>query len=114
MSDIIKRDLDPESSVVSTAHRCGMWLWRHNLRCSANLFLISSIRLFIALSPPPFNSALCINPLVQQPCQKLRQTCIALTFCFSRENVGFIEENESVVSEMLFVIHRYDEASRFS
>jgi len=49
MSDIIKRDLDPESSVVSTAHRCGMWLLRHNLRCSANLFLISSIRLFIAL-----------------------------------------------------------------
>ena len=35
------------------------------------------------------------------------QACIALSFCFSRGNGGFIEENESVVSEVLFVIHRY-------
>ena len=35
------------------------------------------------------------------------KACIALSFCFSRENGGFIEENESVVSEVLFVIHRY-------
>jgi len=35
------------------------------------------------------------------------QACIALSFCFSRENDGFIEENETLISEVLFVIHRY-------
>ena len=35
------------------------------------------------------------------------QACIALSFCFFRENGGFIGENELVVSEVLFVIHRY-------
>jgi hypothetical protein len=35
------------------------------------------------------------------------QACIPLSFCFSRENGGFIEENEMLVSEVLFVIYPY-------
>jgi len=93
MSVVIDILLIPNRSivVVSAIHR-SCELWRDNLRCSANLFLISSIRLFIALSPPPFNSAAC--SLVQELCQRQRaQACLFEGFIFPRRS-GFIEEDE--------------------
>ena len=99
MSDINNEPFDPESSVVSVVHRCWMWLWRHNLRCSANLFRISSIRLFIARLPP---ISYC-NIFARHFGASLHST----QPLFRQGSWGFIEENESWFSGVLFVIHRY-------
>jgi|GEM_PF-3569552 len=44
---------------------------------------------------------------MQQPCHRLRRSLHRPKPLFLRVNGGFIEENESVVSEALFAIHRY-------
>jgi len=99
MSEIINTNLPNRSIVVASAIIYAAY------GCGAVTFAVPLISfgfpqfVLSLLCPPPFNSAVCINPPSATALPEITaEACIVLGF-ISRLDTGFSEENEPVVSE---------------